>query len=468
MLNSLATQMDHILELQRQAQQYEMASWEYSGDTPDDLHHRQNLARQAARLHQQAEWEANQADFHAADKLHLLLSMIPDVSTHGSHMGGSSDNLDELPEPMRSYYRRHPELREDDGSSTITDNDLHLTPEQKRRAQKEETLQKQMEEEQKPQSIESLLALYYITKRDFNDNVPANEIIKQNLALDNITTEEQLRKHIDMQLRIIQENDEVDKYCSIVENQRDPFCTMYHYNQAGGLDPASAVGTSYAISQILSPAILKGISYIKEKIVPSSNSTQVALPGGGSIKVDMIQASGEHTEGYTKSSNQVASPNGEILNVSPNIINRVKELRSQLPSKLKKSGNFGYAEVDIQGIDKKEFFAHSSVNTFEDNGALSGISIKPQDKPLFEAKKVDPDNARIDTPEAYLRDYDTEYKILNDIVSKLGNNKDARGTIKLFTERLTCQSCSDIILQFRNMYPNVKLIVLTNDGKIVK
>ncbi|OMP12417.1 hypothetical protein COLO4_03238 [Corchorus olitorius] len=150
------------------------------------------------------------------------------------------------------------------------------------------------------------------------------------------------------------------------------------------------------------------------------------------------------------------------------IIERVKEIRSQLPSKLKKSGNFGYAEVDIQGINKKEYFAHSSVNHSTDKGAIPGISLKPEGEPVFKAKKVDPDNARIDTPEAYLRDYDTEYKILNDISSQLKNNKNAKGTVNLFTERLTCQSCTDVIMDFRREHPNIKVNILTNDGKVVK
>ncbi|MED4454353.1 deaminase domain-containing protein [Metabacillus fastidiosus] len=152
----------------------------------------------------------------------------------------------------------------------------------------------------------------------------------------------------------------------------------------------------------------------------------------------------------------------------PSIVDRVKEIRSQLPSKLKKSGNFGYAEADVQGIKKNEFFAHSSVNEATDKDVLPGMSLKPQGEPVFKAKKVDPDNARVDTPEAYLRDYDTEYKILNDIASQLGNNKYAKGTINLFTERLTCQSCTDVIMDFRKQYPNITVNILTNDGKVVK
>ncbi|WP_120462784.1 deaminase domain-containing protein [Paenibacillus aceti] len=32
---------------------------------------------------------------------------------------------------------------------------------------------------------------------------------------------------------------------------------------------------------------------------------------------------------------------------------------------------------------------------------------------------------------------------------------DEEGTINLFTERLTCQSCTDVIFDFRREYPNI-------------
>ncbi|PWK14252.1 pre-toxin TG domain-containing protein [Tumebacillus permanentifrigoris] len=118
-LNSLATQMEHVVELRRQAKQYEIASWEYSGDSQDDLQHRQNLARQAAHYRQQADWEAKQADSLAAGQFHQIISMIPNVLSHGGHIVGRSGDLDDLPEPMRSYYRRHPELLEDDSNVEV-------------------------------------------------------------------------------------------------------------------------------------------------------------------------------------------------------------------------------------------------------------------------------------------------------------------------------------------------------------
>ncbi|MGI3043495.1 deaminase domain-containing protein [Shewanella algae] len=50
------------------------------------------------------------------------------------------------------------------------------------------------------------------------------------------------------------------------------------------------------------------------------------------------------------------------------------------------------------------------------------------------------DNVRVGTPDAYTRQWDTEFKILNDVALRLGNNRNATGSINLFTERLTCTS----------------------------
>ncbi|MGE8367726.1 deaminase domain-containing protein [Cupriavidus sp.] len=62
---------------------------------------------------------------------------------------------------------------------------------------------------------------------------------------------------------------------------------------------------------------------------------------------------------------------------------------------------------------------------------------------------------------AYLRDSDTEFKILETVAQKLGDNKTASGTINLFSEKSVCQSCTDVIMQFRQMYPNIQLNIFT-------
>lgn len=48
------------------------------------------------------------------------------------------------------------------------------------------------------------------------------------------------------------------------------------------------------------------------------------------------------------------------------IIDRVKELRGNLTSRYKKSGNFAVTEADVSGINKSEFYAQSSINELKE------------------------------------------------------------------------------------------------------
>ncbi|MTH55004.1 hypothetical protein GKZ89_16495 [Bacillus mangrovi] len=142
------------------------------------------------------------------------------------------------------------------------------------------------------------------------------------------------------------------------------------------------------------------------------------------------------------------------------IIERVKELRGSLPSRYKKSGNFAIAEVNVSGISKTEFYAQSRID--ELNGSLNEktpeISLKPEN-PIFKATKAAGKDG-----DSYLRDTDTEYKILNDIASRLGENAEATGRIRLFTELDTCDSCSKVIADFAAKYNKIELEVIHNNG----
>ncbi|MGI4848929.1 MAG: deaminase domain-containing protein [Janthinobacterium lividum] len=53
------------------------------------------------------------------------------------------------------------------------------------------------------------------------------------------------------------------------------------------------------------------------------------------------------------------------------------------------------------------------------------------------------------------RAIDSEAKILNSISAILGENRSAAGSINLLTERAPCQSCTNVIEQFRDKYPNI-------------
>ena len=152
-----------------------------------------------------------------------------------------------------------------------------------------------------------------------------------------------------------------------------------------------------------------------------------------------------------------------LLNSSDTkLINRVKELRQKLTSSYKKSGNFGHAEVNITNLSKSEFYAHSGID--ELTGTLPNrvpeISLKPdvQDE-IFPWTSVPASNGVLID-----RNIDTEYKILNEIAQKLGDNPNVVGEIKLFTERPPCSSCSGVIDLFHQRYPLLNIEIIHNNG----
>lgn len=99
-------------------------------------------------------------------------------------------------------------------------------------------------------------------------------------------------------------------------------------------------------------------------------------------------------------------------------IERVKDLRSKCTSDLKRSGNVAVADVNIDGIAKNEYSAHSGIDEIPSNfsGELGNLSTKPSN-PVYYA--IEAPNAK---GELYLRDGCTEYKIMNEIANQLRGN----------------------------------------------
>ncbi|GAA0287472.1 putative ribonuclease toxin of YeeF-YezG toxin-antitoxin module [Gracilibacillus halotolerans] len=184
--------------------------------------------------------------------------------------------------------------------------------------------------------------------------------------------------------------------------------------------------------------------------------------GGGGNTVKRTESNKQDTLRQVETSGTgKVYPTRQIDSVTEaHIIDRVKELRGNLSSKYKKSGNFAVAEVDVSGISKSEFYAQSSINELK--GSLEhkvpDISLQPEN-PMFKATEAVGKNGF-----NYLRNTDTEYKILNDIASRLGDNTQASGRIKLFTELDTCDSCNKVIAEFAAKYKNIELEVVHNNG----
>ncbi|OKP83154.1 hypothetical protein A3842_00665 [Paenibacillus sp. P3E] len=114
------------------------------------------------------------------------------------------------------------------------------------------------------------------------------------------------------------------------------------------------------------------------------------------------------------------------------------------------------ADVKIPGI-KTEFSAHSRVNKSGDKGSdVADFSYqKSAEVRMFGTYVKDgKPGAEFD------RFHDTEAKILEDIASQI-KNPSIRGKIDLYTELPACQSCSNVILEFRRMFPNIELNIFT-------
>lgn len=69
----------------------------------------------------------------------------------------------------------------------------------------------------------------------------------------------------------------------------------------------------------------------------------------------------------------------------------------------------------------------------------------------------------ITTPDGNPRTLDAEVKILEELASQLPSN--ASGKVHLFSELPFCQSCSGVIKQFKEQFPNVEVIISHGPSK---
>ncbi|WP_274605859.1 deaminase domain-containing protein, partial [Bacillus cereus group sp. N8] len=144
-----------------------------------------------------------------------------------------------------------------------------------------------------------------------------------------------------------------------------------------------------------------------------------------------------------------------VFKNSDEYINLSNTQRKKIDRKIKSltKGNVATADVNIPGI-KKEFSAHSQIHSVDSLGTnVMDFSYAPADSErIFKNYVVDD----------FQRYNDTEAKILEDIASKI-KDPNIKGEVNLFSELDTCQSCTNIILEFREKYPNIKLNIFTNN-----
>ena len=125
--------------------------------------------------------------------------------------------------------------------------------------------------------------------------------------------------------------------------------------------------------------------------------------------------------------------------------------RDNLRSSEKKSGNIGVMEMD-----GKTYYAHSHLDEATSKGyrnleqsTKDAIVLKPI-KETFKASKVN----------GYIRDSDSEYKLFNYIATQ--KQPTDTFTVNMLSERCMCESCMSVMDQFKKMYPNATINMVSN------
>lgn len=206
---------------------------------------------------------------------------------------------------------------------------------------------------------------------------------------------------------------------------------------------------------LLDLALMAGLAYVnkKTKVSTSSNVANVLDDAADAKKVSGANV-GKNLQNQSK--NIRDSLDDFIINYKKsdeylNLSNSQKKIVNRKLDRLGK-GNVATAKVDIPEL-KTDFKAHSQLHSKDSLGNMDDFSVTPTEKDRIFKNYVEDD---------YLRYNDTEAKILEDIASQL-KDPNIKGEINLFSELDCCQSCSNLILEFRKKYPNIKINITTNN-----
>lgn len=143
---------------------------------------------------------------------------------------------------------------------------------------------------------------------------------------------------------------------------------------------------------------------------------------------------------------------------------RIEARRGLLPAKYQRRNNFAWAICRIEGVDREEFIAHSSIQDINDIPADYEIpdglvSFRPPAQSYhFQPQAVNGDNV-VEGPDSWFRHIDTEFKILEDLARRIPS-EDAVGRILLYTDLHPCASCYQVMCDFLDRYPNIQMQVL--------
>lgn len=142
---------------------------------------------------------------------------------------------------------------------------------------------------------------------------------------------------------------------------------------------------------------------------------------------------------------------------------RLDARRKLLPVAYHLRANYAWSVCEIEGLGLREFMAHSSIQSIND---LPVETVLPEgllcylpraDRYHFNPCAVNEFN-QIDGVNSWLRDIDTEFKILERLANLIPSTN-ATGRIHMYTQLAPCASCHQVMCDFLDRYPNVTLQV---------
>ncbi len=252
-------------------------------------------------------------------------------------------------------------------------------------------------------------------------------------------------------------DDEVGNFCGKIDNSIKGTRKL---NIAD--DVASLAGKS-------SDEIAQMLDSVDELVLKNGDTIKTA-----DIKAKMLEISDITSEPKTiaeaitdiRTDNIIKNGTGlhsTLSNKATDFKNKIDDILTRSQSRT--SGNVGTATIDIDGVSK-EMNAFSKFDDVTDIG--KGSFTNQQSLDYIESENIvllkNESDRVFDTSvvKDFDREVDTESKILEEIASQLGNNRDATGTIDLFTTREPCASCRGVMSQFMDRYPNIEINIYHN------
>ncbi|WP_252255043.1 deaminase domain-containing protein [Clostridium sp. ZBS12] len=194
-----------------------------------------------------------------------------------------------------------------------------------------------------------------------------------------------------------------------------------------------------------------------EKILNESNKEILGVNKGIGEAVNTKSEIADSYSNIVKNIRDDIKINSDVIRSSDDFKNLSKTQQKKLERKLnslENGGNIAIADVDIPGV-KSKFQAHSKINSETDIGANVGdFSYKTENRKLI---------TYVDA-EGYSRYHDTEAKILEDIEKSI-TDPNVKGKVDLYSELDCCQSCSNLILEFRRNHPNIDVNIYVESMK---